>query len=417
MNENMRILFYKRKIKLRYNNEVILVSAVNNSFIKMSGKSYKIINEIIKSKQGLSSFKSCFESLKDYNYIKELLSLLIANKILTYEFELEEGFEEISLIITRNCNLKCIHCCEDAICGDENSELSLERWKEIIDIVCSKKINLITITGGEPILRSDFKEITTYLRKNFTGKIQLLTNGTLINEKNIKWLCKNIDIISISLDGYEKELTDKIRGKGSYTKIINGINLLKAYNFEKISISALLPNCREITKEFDDFCTKLKVRKVQRFLSLSGRAEKNEETINHIFREYISVNNYELEDNLKKMGVQIADSCKAYDGKLSIDYLGDIYPCNLIRKNKYCVGNILEDNNILNNYKNTKEYLNFNSLKNYELNKCKDCPVNCFCWSCLDDYINTIKDRSKFEERCKIRKKYLMEKIWDETVD
>ena len=77
MNENMRILFYKRKIKLRYNNEVILVSAVNNSFIKMSGKSYKIINEIIKSKQGLSSFKSCFESLKDYNYIKELLSLLI----------------------------------------------------------------------------------------------------------------------------------------------------------------------------------------------------------------------------------------------------------------------------------------------------------------------------------------------------
>lgn len=56
MNENMRILFYKRKIKLRYNNEVILVSAVNNSFIKMSGKSYKIINEIIKSKQGLRLF-------------------------------------------------------------------------------------------------------------------------------------------------------------------------------------------------------------------------------------------------------------------------------------------------------------------------------------------------------------------------
>ena len=71
--------------------------------------------------------------------------------------------EEISIEITEECNCKCIHCSSDAGKAWED-ELSMEEIKEIIrtgEEHLGTKV--ISLSGGDPILRKDFVDIVKYI--------------------------------------------------------------------------------------------------------------------------------------------------------------------------------------------------------------------------------------------------------------
>lgn len=55
----------------------------------------------------------------------------------------------------------------------------------------------VSISGGEPLVRRDIKEILIYLRKVYNGKITLSTNGLLIDKENIETLKKCVDYFEI----------------------------------------------------------------------------------------------------------------------------------------------------------------------------------------------------------------------------
>ncbi len=48
----------------------------------------------------------------------------------------------------------------------------------------------IMLSGGEPMVRSDFFEILTYLKSIYKGNIIVSTNATLINKNNVELLIK-----------------------------------------------------------------------------------------------------------------------------------------------------------------------------------------------------------------------------------
>jgi len=68
-----------------------------------------------------------------------------------------------------------------------------------------------------------------YLEQNeYIGKIGILTNGTLIDEKIVDRLktFQKLYYIQVSLDGASEETNDFIRGKGSYRKAVDSLRLL-----------------------------------------------------------------------------------------------------------------------------------------------------------------------------------------------
>mgnify|MGYP002855921439 CR=1 FL=1 len=129
------------------------------------------------------------------------------------------------LELTYRCNLSCPYC----YVGNERNkqELSTDEWKKVIDQL--PFYSLVTLVGGEPLIRGDFIDILAHVSKKIFNKTHVVTNGILINDEIIKAFIKyKLLLLSVSLDGFGQN-HDKNRGReGIFDKIISNLENLKS---------------------------------------------------------------------------------------------------------------------------------------------------------------------------------------------
>lgn len=127
--------------------------------------------------------------------------------------------------ITHKCNLNCKGCYEKAIRSTLKKELTDDQLRNIIKQAHELGISFIVIAGGEPFMRPGFFEIT----KDYPDIIfTIFTNGLLIDDKVLKTMKKQKNIIPlISLEGCEEE-TDDRRGLGIYKRLQSTMEKIKS---------------------------------------------------------------------------------------------------------------------------------------------------------------------------------------------
>ena len=128
--------------------------------------------------------------------------------------------------LTYRCNLQCPYC---YVGSDRNkNELSTQEWFEVINQI--PFYAFITLVGGEPLIRQDFIPILKKACKKTFGKVNVVSNGILINEDIIQAFIKTkMLLLSISRDGYG-ENHDSNRGQsGIFDKIINNLDSLNSH--------------------------------------------------------------------------------------------------------------------------------------------------------------------------------------------
>lgn len=109
-----------------------------------------------------------------------------------------------TVIVTYRCNARCNMCNRYKKPSTVEEEISIETIKKLPEMYFTN------ITGGEPFIRQDLKEVVRELRKK-SDRIVISTNGFFTDR--IIDLCKEFpDIgIRISIEGLE-ETNNKIRG-------------------------------------------------------------------------------------------------------------------------------------------------------------------------------------------------------------
>lgn len=134
----------------------------------------------------------------------------------------------VNLVINSQCNLHCAYCFGKYSFRPQ-SYWSFQDLKKLIDDLYKRGTRYILIQGGEPLLHPEIREIFGYLhKKNIVCAI--VTNGTLPNRlKEIPELAF-LDNICFSLDG-NREGNDKVRGKGTFDKVMESIKVIKE-NFD-----------------------------------------------------------------------------------------------------------------------------------------------------------------------------------------
>ena len=128
--------------------------------------------------------------------------------------------------LTYRCNLQCPYC---YVGNDRNkNELSTQEWFDVINQI--PFYAFITLVGGEPLIRQDFIQILEKACKKTFGKVNVVSNGILINNEIIQAFIKtNMLLLSVSLDGYG-ENHDRNRGQaGIFDKIINNLEKLNSH--------------------------------------------------------------------------------------------------------------------------------------------------------------------------------------------
>ena len=64
----------------------------------------------------------------------------------------------VSWMTTNQCNLKCVHCYQDAEEATDR-ELSTDEAKKMIDEIARAGFKIMIFSGGEPLLRPDIYEL------------------------------------------------------------------------------------------------------------------------------------------------------------------------------------------------------------------------------------------------------------------
>jgi len=162
----------------------------------------------------------------------------------------------------------------------------------------------IIITNGEPLLYSKFEQLCNRIRE-FQGHLRLSTNGILV-PKYIDVFEQN-DGIMVSIDG-DREIHDKIRGKGSYDKAIKALECLKEHGVRH-SIGFML--CRwnkhcidhviELCQRYD--CTTMNFMPYQSFYKMLGKTVR--------FTEWLKAKEYVGSKHTKTLVTCVETGCVA----------------------------------------------------------------------------------------------------------
>jgi len=160
-------------------------------------------------------------------------------------------------MLTNRCNLKCMMCKQ----WNEpvKEELSTADWKNIIDDQKKNGIKNVHLTGGEPLLRKDLKEIISYCSQN-GFVVGLTTNGILIRKENLEDLVDvGLRSVAISIDAMGTEY-DKMRGvKDAFERVKKAVSIISQVKKERkidayINFTLMKNNIREFVnvKRFAD---------------------------------------------------------------------------------------------------------------------------------------------------------------------
>lgn len=200
--------------KFKSNGKNILYFPKRRIALEVDNNTYRLI-----AKNDISSLK---KSDKDFIINSSLLNNIESNHLrfcASYP-------TRITLMPTNDCNLRCKYCYSQA--GIRKKQyVEWNAAKAALDYAFSNLIkanneqikkrgfSLGFMGGGEPTLNWDvLKKSVNYIRQlgikyNINTKSDLTTNAVL-NDKQIDWICENIDFIRISFDG-PKEIQNSQR--------------------------------------------------------------------------------------------------------------------------------------------------------------------------------------------------------------
>jgi len=126
--------------------------------------------------------------------------------------------------LTNHCNLRCHHCFDNRHSADGN--LKLEIIEKILSGAKDQGFDNISFTGGEPTLHPGFIEILRMIC-DAGYNFGFVTNGWNFTDIYEKLLPHRSSLtgITFSLDGAEEATHDRIRGEGSYRRVIKAISI------------------------------------------------------------------------------------------------------------------------------------------------------------------------------------------------
>lgn len=146
------------------------------------------------------------------------------------------------------CNLACTHCFVSCSPTNHTHEfMTLAEIRRYLAEAARLGVREYYFTGGEPFLNPEMEAILEATLA--VGPANVLTNGLLLSPERCRRLKALSDAseysldLRVSLDGYDAESNDPIRGAGTFARILAGIrNLTEAGLSPVITVTEV---CRE----------------------------------------------------------------------------------------------------------------------------------------------------------------------------
>ena len=358
-------------------------------------------------------------------------------------FELKQSTIKPTLFMidfTTKCNCNCIYCLRHF--EDVGESITLDNLTQItnyiIDYCLKYDIREVSFQpwGGEPLIEID-KII--YCKKLFdeagiNAHFNIQTNGLLLTVANYKKLIENNISVGVSIDGidavHDAHRLD-VKGEKTHKKIVRNLKEIQSefpdFDLGSLSVNSLY-SIDNIEQNISFLIEELGFQNIKfNLVHPSGSEEfdekiliKNENIYTFVEKVLCSVikqiekNNKCNEANISDKLLNILDrssnnicnsfGCRGGYSFISFDRDGNIFPCEMIGRSDFSLGNVKDNPDLIDAIEKAKD----NNLYYKErcLDSCENCPYLVFCGggckaSCLS-YGKSCFDIDEIE--CKINK-------------
>ena len=213
----------------------------------------------------------------------------------------------ISIQVNSRCNLCCKHCVAENL-NEINKEADINLMKKRILGLTKFGLKQVVIILKEPLMYKNIFDLISFCKEKGI-ETEIITNGTLLTYNIVcKLIESGINVVNISLEGVTSKSNDYIRGTGSFSSAMNGLQLLQReiHNkklFKPIIIKMTLNSQNKNEwKQFAEYFDKLNINEVIiNSITVAGRAQKYdflklddneyEELVDKIYHRYALLNN------------------------------------------------------------------------------------------------------------------------------
>lgn len=128
----------------------------------------------------------------------------------------------VTLAVTNRCGYRCWHCYN---AGRSQADLSLEAIDRLAAELQDLGTVMVTLTGGEPLLRDDLEEIVA--RFDDRSSLILGTTGAgLTTERARRLRANGLFALAVSLDSIDAKEHDRLRGrKGAFQTALRALRI------------------------------------------------------------------------------------------------------------------------------------------------------------------------------------------------
>ena len=148
--------------------------------------------------------------------------------------------------LTPRCNFNCRMCYVHRNARAED-EWTAQEWLELGRKACDAGMVFLLLTGGEPLIRKDFREIYSGL-KGLGLLISINTNASLIDRDWVEFFKKDPPLrMNISLYGASNETYRELCGQGSFDTVAENIRMLREAGIQvRLNASVTPVNGRDV---------------------------------------------------------------------------------------------------------------------------------------------------------------------------
>lgn len=186
----------------------------------------------------------------EFSSVEPRLSAYLHAKAAANGIPLSGTFE-----LTPRCNFNCRMCYVHLSAEEQRrrgEELTTDEWLAVAEQARSRGMLFLLLTGGEPLIRPDFKYLLTELKK-MGLLVSVNSNGSLINEEWLEFFKKEPPFrFNITLYGGSNETYERLCGKPMFDTVVGNIRSLKEIGIDvKMNVSLTPDNASDIEKIYD----------------------------------------------------------------------------------------------------------------------------------------------------------------------
>ncbi len=316
--------------------------------------------------------------------------------------------------LTARCNLSCKMCyihnadCDGAL---RARELTARQWLDIADQAAAAGTLVLLLTGGEPMLRTDFSEIYRgCAERGFL--ITVNTNGTCITPELTELFRRHPPLrLNVSLYGMSAQTYEALCGNGEmFARVTENLRKLRSMGVSvQINFTATPLNCADIAavKQFAD-----EIGATLQFTAYSfpevRTAERRKETFERFTPTQCaaaSVEYMRLTHEGESLSRFCADPppggedckslsdkvrCRAARGSYWITHRGEMLPCGMLPSVSHSVcekGFLGAWDALVSDFSRVKMPSDCVSCENYA--RCEVCPAICYAENGAFDAVPT----------------------------